>query len=46
MFIIPERLKSKRFPNKILAHIIEIPMVVIVDKIEKEVDNIDLKQMS
>ena len=40
MIIIPARLKSTRFPNKILALIKGIPMVVRVAQIAKEVDNV------
>ena len=36
MIIIPARLKSTRFPNKILAPIGGIPMVIRVAKIAKE----------
>ncbi|MCI2236497.1 3-deoxy-manno-octulosonate cytidylyltransferase [Helicobacter sp. CaF467b] len=40
MIIIPARLKSTRFPNKILAPIGGIPMVIRVAKIAKEVDEV------
>ena len=40
MIIIPARLKSTRFPQKILQNIAGIPMVVRVANIAKEIDNV------
>ena len=40
MIIIPARLKSTRFPNKILIPIGGIPMVIRVAQIAKEIDDV------
>ncbi len=40
MIIIPARLKSTRFPNKVLIPIGGIPMVIRVAKIAQEVDRV------
>lgn len=40
MIIIPARLKSTRFPNKVLAQIRGIPMVVRTAELAKSIDNV------
>lgn len=40
MIIIPARLKSTRFPNKVLAQIRGIPMIVRTAELAKEIDDV------
>ena len=40
MILIPARLKSTRFPNKVLAPIYGIPMVVRTARVAKEIDQV------
>lgn len=40
MIIIPARLKSTRFPNKVLAQIHGIPMIVRTAELAKEIDDV------
>lgn len=40
MIIIPARLKSTRFPNKVLAQIRGIPMIVRTAELAKNVDDV------